>query len=319
MDLAIRVRQLVISFGAVRAVDGVDLDVERGRCFGLLGPNGAGKTTTVEILEGLQRPTSGEVNILGLDFAKRGAEIRARIGIQLQETRLYEKYTVRETVETFRAFYPRPKDVLETIDVVGLREKADVWLEHLSGGQKQRVALACALVSDPELVFLDEPTTGLDPSARRAVWDVVQRLKEQGRTIVLTTHYMEEAELLCDRVAIMNQGKIIAEDTPRGLIAGLGAAEVVEIESDAPLSVADFSNLAGVVSCRDHGAALVLSVRQVHAAVPAVLDRLEALSRPLVRLATRHATLEDVFLARSGRTFEELERMEQEQRGAKAR
>ncbi len=312
MDPAIQVRNLVKTFGSVRAVDGVDMEIPRGQCFGLLGPNGAGKTTTVEILEGLQRPTSGDVTILGLDFAKRGAEIRARIGIQLQETRLYEKYTVRETVATFRSFYPRPRDVGETIDAVGLREKADTWLEHLSGGQKQRVALACALVSDPELVFLDEPTTGLDPTARRAVWDVVQRLKEQGRTVVLTTHYMEEAELLCDRVAIMNKGKIIADDTPRALIAGLGAGEVIEIESDRPLDATEFATLPGVVTCRAHGAGLLLSVTQVHAAVPAVLDRLESNARPLVRLATRHATLEDVFLARAGRTFEAIE---QEERG----
>jgi ABC-2 type transport system ATP-binding protein len=210
------------------AVNGIDLHVNTGECFGLLGPNGAGKTTTIEICEGLTTPDSGEVQVLGRQWASDGKDLRQRLGIQLQETQLAEKLTVRETVTLFRSFYRQGPDADEIIRLVQLDEKRRARVSDLSGGQKQRLALACALVGAPELLFLDEPTTGLDPQARRQLWDLINVFKSQGRTVVLTTHYMDEAEQLCDRVAIMDHGHIIAEGTPDSLMAS------VEIPPKAP-------------------------------------------------------------------------------------
>jgi ABC-2 type transport system ATP-binding protein len=217
-SLAISCRGLVKRYEDVLAVDGLDLEVPRGTCFGLLGPNGAGKTTTLEILEGLTALTSGEVVVLGRTWAHHASELRARIGITLQETRLPEKLTVAEIVRLFRSFYARGRDVDDVIALVELGEKRGTWYEKLSGGQKQRLAVACALVGDPELLFLDEPTTGLDPQSRRQLWDVVEGLKREGRTVLFTTHYMDEAERLCDRVAIVDHGRLIALGAPRELI-----------------------------------------------------------------------------------------------------
>src|SRR5215471_773877 len=213
----------------VDAVRGLDLLVEEGECFGLLGPNGAGKTTTLEILEGLLDATSGDVEILGLKWQTHDHEIRERIGISLQETRLADKLTVRETVRLFRSFYQSGIEPDEAISRVSLEEKATSWIVKLSGGQKQRLAVACALVGDPQLLFLDEPTTGLDPQSRRQLWDVIRSFREQRRTVLLTTHYMDEAERLCDRVAIVDQGRVIALGTPRELISTLGGEHVIEI------------------------------------------------------------------------------------------
>ncbi len=304
---AISVRGLVKQFEKLRAVDGLSLEVVRGECVGLLGPNGAGKTTTIEILEGIQQPTSGEVTILGMDYKSQGAEIRRRIGIQLQETRLYEKFTVEETVKTFRSFYDRKKSVEEVLAIVGLLDKRDAWIEKLSGGQKQRLALACALVGDPELVFLDEPSTGLDPAARRSVWEIVQRLKSQGRTVLITTHYMEEAEILCDRIVIVNKGKIIAEGTPSALIAELGAAEIIEIETTPRANEAEIVTLPGVVAVSQDGNTTRLTVREIHVTVPALLDHLKNRGLTMQRLNTRRATLDDVFLKHAGTTLEAAE------------
>ena len=218
-DIAVRTTDLVKRYGEVLAVDGLSLEVRRGECFGLLGPNGAGKTTTVEILEGLLDPTGGEVEVLGQRWEVDPAALRQRLGITLQETHLPDRLTVAEVVELFRSFYRRGRDVEEVLALVSLAEKRRTWYEKLSGGQKQRLAVACALVSDPELLFLDEPTTGLDPQSRRQLWEVVLRAKAEGRTVMLTTHYMDEAERLCDRVAIIDRGKVIALGTPRELIA----------------------------------------------------------------------------------------------------
>jgi ABC-2 type transport system ATP-binding protein len=215
---AVRVRELCKKFQDVVAVDSIELDVRTGECFGLLGPNGAGKTTTVEICEGLTEPDSGEVQVLGRRWATDADALRQRLGIQLQDTQLSDKLTVVETLNLFRSFFkqgPTPSDV---IALVQLEEKRDARVATLSGGQKQRLALACALVGGPELLFLDEPTTGLDPQARRQVWDLIEEFRRGGRTILLTTHYMEEAERLCDRVAIMDHGKVISRGTPRELI-----------------------------------------------------------------------------------------------------
>jgi ABC-2 type transport system ATP-binding protein len=302
--LAISVRGLVKRFPELVAVDGIDLEVRRGECFGLLGPNGAGKTTTIEILEGLTPATSGEVALLGCGWERDAEQLRGRIGIALQETELYDKLSVRETVALFRSFYPRRLAVDEALSQVDLLEKQDAWVEKLSGGQKQRLAIACALVSDPELFFLDEPTTGLDPAARRSLWEIITRLKQRGRTIVLTTHYMEEAEKLCDRIAILRKGKVIALGTPRELIARLGADEIIEVGSEPALPESVYAALPGVVACLPDPGGFRLSVQGIHETLPRVIDALRQHGARPSRLATRTATLDDVFVELTGTSLD---------------
>ena len=226
-EIAFRSEGFVKRYGDLVAVDHLSLSVRRGECFGLLGPNGAGKTTTIEILEGLLAPDEGLVEVLGLQWATHEPELRQRLGIQLQETQLADKLTVEETLKLFRSFYHRGRDVSELLQLVELESKRSSWVSKLSGGQKQRLSVACALAGAPDLLFLDEPTTGLDPQSRRQLWGILERFRSDGGTILLTTHYMDEAEVLCDRVGIMNQGKVIALDTPKGLISSLGAPKVV--------------------------------------------------------------------------------------------
>jgi ABC-2 type transport system ATP-binding protein len=309
MPPAIRVHNLVKRYDGkppVEAVRGLDLLVEQGECFGLLGPNGAGKTTTIEIVEGLLAATSGEVEVLGLKWVTDDAEIRQRIGISLQETRLSEKLSVRETLTLFRSFYHRGIEPDEVMRRVSLEEKAKAWVGKLSGGQKQRLAVACALVGDPELLFLDEPTTGLDPQSRRQLWDIIRDFRRQGRTVLLTTHYMDEAERLCDRVAIVNQGRVIALGTPRELIATLGGEHMIELTLDEcngheqldPQALAD---LPAVISARAEDGQVCLAVTEPHLVLPALLDRLKQLRCELTSLNTRHASLEDVFVKLAGR------------------
>jgi ABC-2 type transport system ATP-binding protein len=301
-DLAIRCRGLVKRYPPdVTAVDGLDLEVRRGECFGLLGPNGAGKTTTVEILEGLLAPTGGEVEILGARWDRDAADLRARIGITLQETHLPERLTVEEIVRLFRSFYPRGRGEDEVIGLVSLGEKRRARYDRLSGGQKQRLAVACALVGEPELLFLDEPTTGLDPQSRRQLWDVVDDLRRQGRTVLLTTHYMDEAERLCDRVAIVDRGRVIALGTPRELIHRVVGQEVVEFEAPDGVLEAELRALPGVEAVRRAGAGWALTVDRLHLAIPALLARLEARGVALSALSTHRATLEDVFVSLTGR------------------
>lgn len=304
---AIRVRGLVKRFESTVAVDGLDLEVREGECFGLLGPNGAGKTTTIEILEGLQAATAGEVEVLGKRWEQNARQIRREIGIQLQETQLYDRFTVEETIRTFRSFYEVKLDVDAVLDLVGLQDKRDAWIKTLSGGQKQRVAVACAVVGDPLLVFLDEPTTGLDPAARRSLWEIVFGLKRRGRTVLLTTHYMEEAERLCDRIAIVNKGKVIALGTPRELVSSLGAETIVEVELDQRLEQSALSNLPGVLAAREEHAHVRIETSEVHRVVPALIAGLERDGVKLMGLRTRHATLDDVFLKLTGSTFAEAE------------
>jgi ABC-2 type transport system ATP-binding protein len=298
---AIEVRGLVKRYGDLTAVDGLDLIMRRGECFGLLGPNGAGKTTTVEILEGLNDPTAGDVQVLGRRWAADESWLRARLGISLQETHLQERLTVLETLRLFRSFYPRGRDVGELMKLVALEEKRDTWFSKLSGGQKQRLAVACALVGDPEVLFLDEPTTGLDPQSRRQLWDLVNGLRAEGRSVLLTTHYMDEAERLCDRVGIVDRGKMIALGTPAELIASLGGQEVVEFHTDRAVDETALGALPGVRAVRRVADALALTVDEVHVSIPALLTYLEKVGAPLLRLSTHHATLEDVFVALTGR------------------
>jgi ABC-2 type transport system ATP-binding protein len=291
-------------YGTVVAVDGLDLEVRRGECFGLLGPNGAGKTTTIEILEGLQRPDAGEVLVLGQAWGRHDDALRARLGIQLQETKLSEKLTVLETLRLFRSFYANGVAIGDVLSLVELDAKRDARFGTLSGGQKQRLAVACALVGRPDVLFLDEPTTGLDPQARRQLWGVLDRFRAGGGTILLTTHYMEEASTLCDRVAIVDRGKVIAVDPPKALVASLGATHIVEFALDeaspAPVD-AVLRALPGVQDVRREGGRTVLVTTGVHVTVPALLARLEADRASLALLATHSATLEDVFVSLTGR------------------
>ncbi|HXX32765.1 MAG TPA: ABC transporter ATP-binding protein [Myxococcaceae bacterium] len=304
---AIEVDALVKRFDALTAVDGISFSVTPGTCVGLLGPNGAGKTTTVEILEGLQEPTSGSVRVLGKRWADDPEALRARIGIALQETRFYEKLTVRETVTLFRSFYPGGTGVDRAIAQVDLGEKQGARVGKLSGGQRQRLALAVALVGDPELLFLDEPTTGLDPVSRRGLWDVIEGLKARGRTVVLTTHYMEEAQRLCEDVIIVDHGKVVARGSPAELVAAFGGEQIIEFEATPALSPEVCRALPGCSSVRARNGTVRLSVRGLAEAVPALLRAAETAGATLVQLSTHASTLDDVFLNLTGRSLRDEE------------
>lgn len=308
MPHAIRVRGLVKTYPGrppVEAVRGLDLEVARGECFGLLGPNGAGKTTTLEIVEGLLDATAGEVEVLGMRWGQSDDAIRRQIGISLQETRLSDKLTVYETVALFRSFYPVGLTPDEAIARVSLEEKAKTFVDKLSGGQRQRLAVATALVGEPELLFLDEPTTGLDPQSRRQLWDVIRAQKDRGRTVVVTTHYMDEAERLCDRVAVIDHGKVIAEGTPAELIARVGGEHVIDLDiaPDSPVRPAPeaLKALPTVNAVREEGDRVTLTAAEPHRALPALLDLLRTAGVKIAGLTTRTATLEDVFVTLTGR------------------
>ena len=289
----------------VVAVDGLDLEVARGEVFGLLGPNGAGKTTTVEICEGLTVPDAGEVRILGRQWRCGGDDqLRARIGVCLQETKFHEHATVREVLELFRSCFDRGRSVDEALRLVSLEERQAARQKSLSGGQRQRLAVATALLGAPELLFLDEPTTGLDPQSRRQLWQVVRDYRAGGGTVVLTTHYMDEAQQLCDRVAIVDRGRVIALGSPAELIRTLDAEHFLEIELlDPRQAPADDVLLAldDVVAVERRGDRLEMTVQSVHIALPAVLQFLAQQRIAIDGLSTRHATLEDVFVRLTGR------------------
>jgi ABC-2 type transport system ATP-binding protein len=301
---ALRIRNLRKTYKDVVAVDGLDLDVPAGECFGLLGPNGAGKTTTIEICEGLTAPDSGDVEVLGLHWKSDAHELRQRLGIQLQDTQLSEKLTVLETLCLFRSFYHQGPAADKIIGLVQLEEKRNSRIGGLSGGQKQRMALACALVGEPDLLFLDEPTTGLDPQARRQLWELIEQLKLAGRSIVLTTHYMDEAERLCEQVAIMDHGKTIALGTPRELVASIGVEHVVEFSAGGPgktLDMEPLKCLEGIRDVRLENGSVLMQATELHRAVPALLAELDRQQLALTELRTHSATLEDVFVTLTGR------------------
>jgi len=294
---------LVKRYADVVAVAGLDLEVRRGECLGLLGPNGAGKTTTVEILEGLTAPDAGVVEVLGERWGGgRDRALRQRLGVQLQETQLADKLTVTETVRLFRSFFAAGPAVAEVIAMAELEEKKGARVGKLSGGQRQRLALACALVSDPELLFLDEPTTGLDPQARINVWGLVQAFRGRGGTVLLTTHYMNEAARLCDRIAILDHGRIIAEGTPASLVASLGAEEIIEVRVTGG-EPRRLEALPGVRRAETRDGAHVLAVRKVSETLPPLLAAIEAQHLVLEDLRTHQATLEDVFVHLTGRSL----------------
>jgi ABC-2 type transport system ATP-binding protein len=290
----------------VKAVDGIELEVLAGECFGLLGPNGAGKTTTIEILEGINTADGGDVRILGMTWRENERDLRERIGVSLQETQLAEKLTVYETLRLFRSFYrngPDPDDLLRNLS---LDEKRNSRVGKLSGGQKQRLAVACALVGEPDILFLDEPTTGLDPQSRLQLWEVVAGYRRRGGTVLLTTHYMEEAERLCDRIAIIDHGKRIALGTPQELIAKLEAPHIIEFMSVPELEESAFTGLPGFHGATRRGDRWQLRVDSLAASVPQLLAIVDGCGAKLETLSTHAATLEDLFVALTGRELRDV-------------
>ena len=300
---AIDVRGLVKRYGDLVAVDGIDFSVGAGEVFGLLGPNGAGKTTTVEILEGLRSPDAGRATVLGLDIATGAAALKQRIGVSLQTAALYPKLTVTEVIDLFRSFYPRPRPTQELIDLLELGERRSARTSELSGGQRQRLAVALALVNDPELVFLDEPTTGLDPAARRSLWDLVRGLRDRGRTILLTTHYMEEAEILCDRLAIMDHGHILEMGTVEELVTKRFKERAVQFDATAAMTDAALQALPDVTSVKHDADVVLVYTRDVGATIGALLALADTNGIEVSNLTVRRATLEDVFLDLTGRAL----------------
>ncbi|MFB4311855.1 ABC transporter ATP-binding protein [Actinomadura sp. GTD37] len=298
MVQTIEVSDLRKHYGDVRAVDGVTFGVEEGEFFGILGPNGAGKTTTLEIIEGLRKADAGGVSVLGLSPWPRNPKLLPRIGVQLQASSFFERLTTREQLRTFGSLYGvSPKKADAMMELVGLADKADVRVEKLSGGQAQRLSIACALVHDPELVFLDEPTAALDPQARRNLWDLLRKINTEGRTVVLTTHYMDEAEILCDRVAIMDSGRILRLGPPAVLVRGLDAPSRISVASGV-LELGDARLLPGADDAADDGVSLTISTRDPSAVVAAM-----AAKDALDGVQIRGATLEDVFLELTGREY----------------
>jgi len=298
----ITVEDLHKHYGAVKAVDGVSFEVQEGEVFGFLGPNGAGKTTTIETIEGYRVPDSGRVTVLGLDPRKDGYEMKERIGIMLQETALYPDLRVSEVLRLFASYYHRAVDTDGLLEMIGLQEKRKAFVRELSGGQRQRVAIALALINDPELIFLDEPTAGLDPQSRRATWNWIGRAREEGKTVFLTTHYIEEAEELCDRVAIIDHGVIIALDTPQRLMAGMEIESRIDFSIEGVLDVASLESMPGVTKALGSGrGAFKIYTPDAQLALKSLIALAEKEGCQLKGLTVEGATLEDVFIRLTGR------------------
>ena len=301
-DAVIQVRGLVKRFGVLTAVSGVSFDVKRGEIFGILGPNGAGKTTMLECIEGLLKPDDGETSILGMNTIEHPEQVKDRVGVQLQSSAYFDRLTLTEILDLFGQMYSRRVEPEKLLKMVELSEKAGDVVKALSGGQKQRFTLAASLVNDPEVVFLDEPTTGLDPLARRNVWELIERMHEEGRTIVLTTHYMEEAQHLCERVAVMDAGAIIALDSPSELIRGLSTPFQIRLSTSIPVAMDDLAELPGVQQpVSQDGEYYLLPSFSTEATLPALLQWLNDESVSPLHLEVNSATLEDVFLKLTGK------------------
>lgn len=313
-EVVIEVDGLVKRYGDFTAVGGVSFQVRRGEVFGLLGPNGAGKTTTMEMMEGLRKPDEGRALVAGFDTMSQLDRVKSVIGVQLQSTSLFDLLTVREITEMYASFYKEPVPVGPLLESVQLTEKAKGRVKHLSGGQKQRLAIAIALVNDPVAVFLDEPTTGLDPQARRSLWEIVLKLKEQGKTIVLSTHYMDEAHVLCDRICLMDQGRVIALDTPERLIRNLGADQTIEfqlpafaaMEPDQQEQIRDVLRaIPSVTRAEERQEGFALYAEDLQEALTGLVEAANEADWRLEGLSTRTATLEDVFIQMTGRSLRE--------------
>ena len=302
---AVAVENLVKAYGGTRAVDRVSFEVREGEVFGLLGPNGAGKTTTVEMIEGLREPDQGTIEVLGQDTSAHRERVKRQIGVALQTATLLPNLTPRELLQLFGSFYPTavPADTL--LGRMGLEEKRNARVQTLSGGQQQRLSVALALVGDPKIVFLDEPTTGLDPQARRGLWDVVEEMKAEGKTVFLTTHYMEEAERLCDRVAIMDHGRILEIDSPAGLVRSQFTERAIQFTAPEGVESDAFGDLPGVLRVAEEGGDVLLYSESVQKTLGALLERAQAQGQELGDIHLRRATLEDVFLKLTGRRIRE--------------
>lgn len=305
--MVIEVENLVKSYGIIKAVDGISFNVESGEVFGMLGPNGAGKTTTVEIIEGLRTADSGRVSVLGMDVAKVPTRIKQKIGAQLQTPSLMPSLTVDELLDTFAGFYKHSLAIGDVVELLALTDSRQVWVKNLSGGQQQRLSVAMALINDPEIAFLDEPTTGLDPQSRRGLWTVIEDMRNKGKTIFLTTHYMEEAERLCDRVAIMDHGKIIALDSPQKLIRNYFEEKAIQFELEPPPPEIVLQTFPGTTNVAIDANEIVVYSNDIPATMSAILKYAEKvnLTGQLKNLHVREATLEDVFLKLTGRRIRE--------------
>ncbi len=305
MDTAVEVKNLTKRYGDLVAVNELSFDIEKGEIFGLLGPNGAGKTTTVEMIEGLRKPDGGTIKVCGIDVSKGTDRVKEIIGVQLQSTTIYDQIKVREVIDLFGGYYQKSIPTDQILGDVSIADKQDSFVGTLSGGQKQRVALALALVNDPEVVFLDEPTTGLDPQARRNVWAIIESLKGSGKTIILTTHYMEEAERLCDRVGIIDHGRIITLDTPRDIIVNADIESAIEFTCRGEDKEAIFANIAGVIKVTREGNRYILHTKESSSVLRELTRLADEEKLQLEGMSVRHGTLEDVFLLLTGRKLRE--------------
>ena len=301
MDTVIKVDNLRKAYGAVKAVDDISFSVAQGEVFGMLGPNGAGKTTTMEIVEGIRPYDSGSVSVLGMNIKRSKRKIKSQIGVQLQATSMYPKLTVSEMLQLFGSFFPRHISIDRIIEVTGLEESRKKRFENLSGGQKQRLSIALALINNPKILFLDEPTTGLDPQSRHNIWSLIELIRKKGKTVFITTHYMEEAERLCDRVAIIDHGKIIATDRPQSLISQNFQEQAIEFDINHHIEKEELLKIAGVNNILMEGDKATVYSSSISATVPALIDLAKQKNIELTNLHIRQATLEDVFLKLTGR------------------